>query len=53
MGDEYILDLQSQFMILLNQQECITVGCVPPAAVAIAWGVSPSVYAGMIPPPTV
>ena len=31
------------------KQECIPVGCVPPAAVVVCWGVSASVHAG-IPP---
>ena len=30
-----------------TQQECIPVGCVPPAAVAVCWGVSASVHAGI------
>ena len=34
-----------------KKQECILVGCVPPAAVAVCWG-SASVHAG-IPPPGV
>ena len=32
------------------KQECIPVGCVPPAAVAVCWGVSASVHAGIHPP---
>ena len=35
---------------LALKQECIPVGCVPPAAVAICWG-SASVHAGIHPWP--
>ena len=31
-------------------KECIPVGCVPPAAVAVCWGGSASVHAGIHPP---
>ena len=30
-----------------TKQECIPVGCEPPAAVAVCWGVSASVHAGI------
>ena len=33
------------------KQECIPVGCIPPAAVAISWGGSASVHAGIHQPP--
>ena len=32
------------------KQECIPVGCVPSAAVAVCWGMSASVHAGIHPP---
>ena len=34
-----------------RKQECIPVGCVPSAAVAVCWGVSASVHAGKHTPP--
>ena len=34
-----------------QEQECIPVGCVPSAAVAISPGGSASVHAGITPPP--
>ena len=36
-------------MSLQNKQECIPIGCVPSAAVAICWGMSASVHAGIHP----
>ena len=39
------------FTIIIEKQECIPVGCVPPAAVAICRGVSASVHAGIHPSP--
>ena len=36
---------------ILNQRECIPVGCVLPAAIAVWWVVSSSVHAGIPKPP--
>ena len=43
--------LSKSLLKLIQTQECISVGCVPPTAVAICWGVSVSLHAGIPPGP--
>ena len=49
----YFITCKISHTVNFRIQECIPVGCIPPAAVAICWRVSASVYAGIqpFPPP--